>query len=36
MVAALVARGVAVTGVETLTPTLEDLYLDLHREAVAP
>jgi ABC-2 type transport system ATP-binding protein len=36
MVAALVARGVAVTGVQTLTPTLEDLYLDLHREAVAP
>lgn len=36
MVAALVNHGASVTGVTTLTPTLEDLYLDLHREQVRP
>jgi ABC-2 type transport system ATP-binding protein len=33
MVADLVRHGAQVTGVTTLSPTLEDLYLDLHREA---
>jgi ABC-2 type transport system ATP-binding protein len=32
MVAALVSAGVEVDGVTTLAPTLEDMYLDLHRE----